>query len=488
MRRRTVPPWLRASAHAARKARTWPRCRSPVGEGARRVVMDYIKIGWIRKAMQYIYLFYHICNLMSFIEPPPTIDIQKGLQFLWMNASAIDAADQAYPYWSKAKYLATNQSFEPKDFWEGIKAKRHVTGHKLPFAGSFIFNVPNLLDSQLYFLHAKSQGVIMDTIGSTTLVQKRKYILSGLINEAFSSSTIEGAVSTRDRAKELVAKRIKPINKSDRMILNNYEAMEYIRQNKSKGLTFESILELHEILGHQSLDQGTAGSFRTAKESITIVDELSGEDVYFPPPAIEVKQRMKVLIEFFNEDAFDPDIIYVHPMLRASIIHFMIGHIHPFSDGNGRIARALFYWHLLKNGYWLAEYLSISQVILESKTSYYKAFAQVEADGNDMTYFLLYKTKVLVKAFEYLKAYLQEKLQEQETGLPNAAVALGITIRQASLLESVRSKPKIWKVVDAERIFNVSHATARADLNALTEKGLLERFNLDKKTQAWRLV
>ena len=105
-----------------------------------------------------------------------------------------------------------------------------------------------------------------------------------------------------------------------------------------------------------------------------------------------------------------------------------------------------------------------------------------------MTYFLLYKVDVLFKSFERLKNYLQEKLDQQDIDLPNTAFSLGITIRQAELLDAIKAKPKHWKVGDVERILNISHATARADLNALTEKGLLERFNLDKKTQAWCLI
>ena len=171
----------------------------------------------------------------------------------------------------------------------------------------------------------------------------------------------------------------------------------------------------------------------------------------------------------------------------ACISHFVIGYIHPFNDGNGRLARALFYWSLLKNGYWIAEYLSISESILASRHSYYKAFAEVELDENDITYFLLYKLDVINKAFENLREYLEEVRIEQASNIPDTALSLGITIRQAELLKSIRAKSGVWKVPDARRILGVSFNTARSDLNALTEKGLLARLDIDKKTQGWRL-
>jgi Fic family protein len=206
---------------------------------------------------------------------------------------------------------------------------------------------------------------------------------------------------------------------------------------------------------------------------------------------------MEELIQFFNfkdgehtlsipyvvgKDAF------VHPIIRATIIHFMIGYIHPFADGNGRLARALFYWHMLRNEYWLAEYLSISQVILDSKDSYYNSFIYVEQDQNDLTYFLLYHTRALIQSFERLKEYLHRKLNKQRIDIAQEAMSLKITPRQAELLTAIRKSPTFWTVAQAESYLGVSHATARGDLNALTNKGLLERLALDKKTQGWRLV
>ena len=311
---------------------------------------------------------------MPYLEPTPrAIDFTRGLQLLIEKGDAIQEADQTHPYWSKVKYLAGQHGLSPMQLWEGIKAKRWVTASRLSLTGRFSFNYSDWLQSQLHFLDAKSQGIILDVIGSTTVVQKKKYIISGLINEAFSSSTLEGAVSTRSRAKELIDKKIRPHNQSDRMILNNYAAMQYIHENKNKPLTLERVLELHEILGHQSLDQGLSGLFRTDQEAISVMDDLTGEVIYIPPPSSEILPRMLELVTFFNEMESYEQAAFIHPLLRACVVHFMVGHIHPFSDGNGRIARALFYWHMLKSGYWLAEYLSISQIILESKTAYYKA-------------------------------------------------------------------------------------------------------------------
>ena len=100
---------------------------------------------------------------------------------------------------------------------------------------------------------------------------------------------------------------------------------------------------------------------------------------------------MDDLIEFVNGD--NQGNRFIHSIIRSCTAHYPIGWIHLFTDGNGRTARALFYWVLLKNGYWLAEYLTISRIVLKNKNQYYKAFLFAEADGSDITYFIQYKMR-----------------------------------------------------------------------------------------------
>ena len=113
-----------------------------------------------------------------------------------------------------------------------------------------------------------------------------------------------------------------------------------------------------------------------------------GEIAHIPPKWTEVGELMRELCEFINDEEK-----FIHPIVKASIIHFMIGYIHPFKDGNGRTARALFYWFLLKKGYKSVKNISISRAILDSRTQYDKAFLKTEYDENDLNYFIHYSIK-----------------------------------------------------------------------------------------------
>jgi len=193
-----------------------------------------------------------------------------------------------------------------------------------------------------------------------------------------------------------------------------------------------------------------------------------------------LESLIKDLCDFFNTDTKET---FIHPILKAIVIHFMIGYIHPFTDGNGRTARALFYWYLLKKGYWLTEYLSISKIIQDSKTQYEKAYLYTEADANDLTYFLTYHLRVMDKSFEALKEYIQLK-QKENLQIASFIRIPNVNERQAQLLKIIFDEPEsIFTVKEVENRFQVSKYTARTDLNMLVEMKFLEVIQVNKIKQ-----
>jgi Fic family protein len=191
---------------------------------------------------------------------------------------------------------------------------------------------------------------------------------------------------------------------------------------------------------------------------------------------------MNEVFAFFNKDKNDQ---FIHPIIKGCIIHFMVGYIHPFVDGNGRTARALFYWYLLKNGYWLTEYLSISRLIVKSKAQYAKAFQYTEIDENDLTYFINYKIKTMQMAFESLREYIQLKIREKRR-IINYKKINGINSRQALIIQWLFEEPNLmFSVKEIENRLTVSNQTARTDLTELVDKGYLEIIDLNNKTKGF---
>ena len=385
--------------------------------------------------------------------------------------------NEEYYYWDKLKYQSLPEKVDHKDVWTLVKLRRKNTPYHLTFGKySFHWNLNSRLQGYLHFLDMNIGG----TLESSTIISredKNRYLISSIMEEAIASSQIEGAVTTRKHAKEMLRKNIKPRNHSEQMIYNNYVTIQEILELKSEPLGLQSFLNIHKLITTNTLhSRKEEGSLRD-NDDIKVIDTVDGSIVHHPPPISELPSLLDDLIKFFNDD--DPK-LFIHPIIKACIIHFMIGFIHPFTDGNGRTARALFYYYLLKKEYWLTEYLSISRLILKSKSSYAKAFLYSEIDDNDLTYFLIYNIRTMKLAFEELRIYIRRKNEEKKQITEFLGVD-GLTYRQTLILEWFREEGGvILTISETGKRLGVSYMTARTDLNELVQRGYLTIKNINK--------
>ena len=240
----------------------------------------------------------------------------------------------------------------------------------------------------------------------------------------------------------------------------------------------DNLLTVHRLVTYNTMHDPNEVGFIRQDDVVKVVDTIDGSTVHQPPPYTELTELLNDLFKFFNEE--ENEKIFIHPIIKACIIHFMIGYIHPFSDGNGRTARALFYWYMLKRGYWLTEYLSISRLILKSKAAYAMAFLYSEKDGNDFTYFLLYKLRTMKLAFEELRLYIKKKNEEKKQ-VTDFLGFDGLNYRQALVIEWFRDESDLLITVhEAETRLGVSYMSARGDLTDLVEKGYLSSVQINK--------
>lgn len=410
--------------------------------------------------------------------------LQEGLKLLSDKEfqSAIYNLNEKYLYWDKVKYHKSPGIKDPKILWSGLKLSRSIHAKKIKFGThNFKYNLTDSIQKGLHEFDLHIGG----NLGAKSVIpeeDKKRYLISSIMEEAIASSQIEGAVTTRKNAKEMLRKNIKPKNKSEQMIVNNYATIKHIVDIQDQPITIERLFEIHKLVTHQTLDDNKdEGVYRDDNE-INVIDVIDGEIVYTPPDFKEVPLLMEELFNFFNNNDKEQ---FIHPIIKGCVIHFMIGYIHPFVDGNGRTARALFYWYLLKNGYWLTEYLSISRLIVKSKTQYAQAFVYCEIDENDLTYFINYKIKTMQLAYNSLREYIQRKIKEKRQ-LINFQKIKGINERQALIIKWVYEEPDLlFSVKEIENRFSLSNQTARTDLTELVNKGYLEIIDLNRKTKGF---
>ena len=416
------------------------------------------------------------------MEKSPEYSLQENLLKLKEapeNQYFFNKIESEYLHWDKVKYLG----FEKNDntLWKEIKLIRKLISKKFVLNSKHNINleygVNDFLQQKLHYLDFNfGAGIQKEQLLSD--LDKHQYLSNALMEESIFSSMIEGATTTRVKAKEMLRKGKKPNNKSEQMILNNYKTIQYISENKSEEITIDKLFEIHKLVTESTLEEENCGVFRNTND-VLVMNQITGEIVHTPPSFKELEALMNSFCYFFNNN---PKEEFIHPIVKASILHFLIGYIHPFVDGNGRTARALFYWYLLKNGYWLTEYLSISRVILKTKTQYEKAYIYTEIDEMNVSYFIHYQVKVLTQAFEDLKDYLSKKKQE-ENNLSKYLKVSAINERQAQILYWIEEDAnRFFSVKEIENIFSVTNQTARTDIEELVTQDYLKKISINKKS------
>jgi Fic family protein len=321
---------------------------------------------------------------------------------------------------------------------------------------------------------------MIDAIGDDSV--RTQYRVDQLIEEAINSSLIEGAMlTTRAQAKAMVRDGRAPASKGERMVANNYRAMNRLLELSSTSLNSDDLLEIHAILGADALDAPSAeGRFRLESDNVRIEDSVTGDTWFTPPPATELKERLEALLAFANGD-HEEDGPFLHPLLRAIVLHFWVAYLHPFVDGNGRMARALFYWQMLRSGYDFAQYLSISGPIDRSKRAYYRSFVYTETDEGDLTYFLLNQLAVLSRATNELLNHLRERSQRLQEISRALSASDTLNHRQQAVLSHLIRYPHPGVTVTGHaKSHGVSYLTARKDLQDMVAAELLRRRRIGK--------
>jgi Fic family protein len=388
-----------------------------------------------------------------------------------------------YLHWDELRHRKPPKGLTLEQWWFGLKIRRQSSTVTIPLldkAGMpFSYLLVDPVPENLHQID-KGAGAWIGTsspIMNTELSEQ--YYVRSLMEEAITSSQLEGAATTRRVAKEMLRSGRPARDRSEQMILNNYETMLRLRELEDKPLTTNLLFELHSLITHDTLDDpGAAGRFRNGDEDI-VVSTQDGVVLHTPPPASELPDRVQTMCDFANEDDGRPR--FIHPVLRAIILHFWLAYDHPFVDGNGRAARALFYWLMMRKGYWLFQFVSISEIILKGPAKYSRSFLYTETDANDLTYFINYHLDVIKRSVKELRAYIEHKSMEVAKVEAAMKALSGLNHRQEALLAHAMRHPGFrYTIAGHKTSHRVVYQTARTDLLALSERGLLEQFKVGR--------
>ncbi|MEN0653021.1 MULTISPECIES: Fic family protein [Hyphobacterium] len=402
----------------------------------------------------------------------------------WLEIG-LDLPNGEYPHWERVKRLTPPTGLQPLEYWLAIKSARLRAQRRVPLkqksGAPFFFTEPSVVRALLSELDLNAGGSVSLRGENLNQADQDRYLARSLFEEPFSSSVLEGAATTRQVAKKMIEEDRAPRTRDERMILNNFLAMRYVKEIKDQDLTPDIVINIHRIVTEGTLDNpDQCGRLRLNNESVTVSDDTTGEILHLPPAAEELQSRLEALCQFANEPIDRTN--FVHPIIKAIILHFMLGYDHPFADGNGRTARALFYWYVVKSKYWILEYISISKVIMGAPIQYGNAFLYTESDHGDLTYFIIHQLKVIEKSINELHEHLAEtkrKIREFSKALNSEE----LNHRQSFILnDAARGRLRAIEIVTHQKNQKVSYLTARNDLEGLVDSGYFVKSKSGRKS------
>jgi len=373
----------------------------------------------------------------------PVDDIRHRLESLGLNRSEWPSIKEKIIFFRKMGSIPFFNTAMKKNFWLFIS---------------------DSINEKIHYIEAKGNR-LFDKI-ETHQNFKQEFLSNAAIEEAITSAIYEGANSTRSKAKALIASGDKPKDKDEWMLINNYFAMKWIKENSELPMSKEVILKIHEQVTKNTLegdDINFSGKFRN---DVVYVGKHQGINWEL------IDESINEIIELTTNNPR-----YLHPLIKGIILHYFIGYIHPFFDGNGRTARTLFYFKAIKNDLKFVELLSVSASLKERRERYERSFDLVKENQLDITYFIDFCLDSLIDAIDKVEkkvCYLVNisKIQEKDK----------LTNNQISLLQrmALHKYKSISIELYAEEI-NKSREIARRELKKLFNLKLLTEKKVGKK-------
>ena len=384
-----------------------------------------------------------------------------------------------YLHWDDLKYREFGDSSR-MEVWRMMKIMRIMSYHQVKLKNLELSY--SLSDDYIQrTIHEIDSRIASGFLTSGGVDDKRRIMLSisSMMEESIASSQLEGASTTTKLAKKLLRSNLQPKDRSQKMILNNYRAMQLIKGRLNEPLTADFIREVHWTVTDGLMDDPDASGRFREDDSIAVRDVYEDVTYHIPVSHEMVADMIDSLCEYANDDSE-----FVHPIIKGIIIHFTIAYIHPFLDGNGRVSRALFYWFCLKNGYSMVEYLSISKVIKSHRQGYDMAYLLTETDGGDITYFIRYNLKMITESINVFDEYLKRKMKEQEDMMRDME-GRGLNYRQSQILKDMMLSGEPVSQYELSVKYQTTVPTIRRDLVKLIEMGLVKVSGKDGHRQLY---
>ena len=320
-----------------------------------------------------------------------------------------------------------------------------------------------------------STGVNLSAVKLLYTPQNSAYGAKAIEDEIVATSAIESIDFSRDSVRKIL-KGYAPKDEEENRILGLKNGFEFI-SNKDNKITEENIHKLYMMSIGDFLDDENKlkeGSFYRHDSVYVMSDKIEHSGI----SSAKLPEYMGDFVSFANSDD------KINELVKATMLHFYIAYIHPYFDGNGRMARLIHMWYLIQKGYETTLFIPFSNYIEKSRKKYYNAYTLVEENSKlsgvlDITPFLLYFTENVYDKM------VENEVKTNTLEEYNSALTQGkITQKEAQLWQFVLSaySGEAFTTKQLEKDFgDAAFATVRSFVLKFTDLGLLNATKMKNK-------
>lgn len=308
---------------------------------------------------------------------------------------------------------------------------------------------------------------------------EKEFRKEAMIRSIHHGTHIEGNELNLSQAERVLDGQDVPARERDiQEVINYREVMEFVERSKTtenkEEVTEDIIKQIHKLTVDKLLDPEKCGEYR--RTQVVVKNSITGEVSFRPPMAAAVIFQIKDLIAFMNSSTIED----IHPVLKSGIVHYELVRIHPFVDGNGRVARALSTLILFREGYDIRNFFSLEEYFDSNALSYYEALQSVEKNNGDLTRWLEYFSLGLAIELSKIKDRVEKisvdaKLKEKLGGRP-----LMLSERQLKIIEYIQKTGYLQNKAFSQLFPMISEDTILNELKELLKKGIIKKQGVTK--------
>lgn len=302
-----------------------------------------------------------------------------------------------------------------------------------------------------------------------------KFRTDAIVRSVYHGTHLEGNGLNYSEADKVIAgAKIVGRERDIQEVLNYRNVLKYIQEYSRKDISVETIKKIHELTVFRMLSEDAVGQYR--KSQVVVKNSQTGEVTFRPPPPVEVPFLTENFLSWVNTTKAEE----LHPAIKAAIVHYELVKIHPFLDGNGRVARAAATLVLFLEGYDVKRFFSLEEHYDREPLLYYESLQSVAQQHGDLTHWVEYFCEGLAIELTRIKEKVKSISTDLKIKKSLGGQQMALSERQIKIIEYIQENGFLQNKAFFELFPMISEDTVLRELKDLQKKGIISKEGTTK--------